>query len=664
VEVAITITKGLFSVSAVMPIASVKIVRPSGLVELRNAVLCGLAVVVAIALTNPIAESPFNDDWSYSFTVKKLLETGKLTYNGWASASLIAQAYWGLIWVKLFGFSYSVLRFSTVPLAAAAISICYLLGRHVGLNTRFAVFASLLVGVSPLYLPVASSFMTDAPGLFFTLLSMYGFARAMASPRVNPAIAWLVLGVLVGLVGGTGRQIVWVVPLAMAPYAAWIRRRDPAFVAFAIAGWVLVFAGALLTMRWFAHQPYAIPEPPISVEIKKALQKPAHFLVNVLAIPLTTIWVILPALWGVLRFELPPKRTSKQASMRIEQMRETSDEPATKNIPANGVVDYARETRSRASDGTRALVVLLLLIGPVLLAVKYRPRIAVAPWMGNTLSYQGVMGGAELAGNRPVVLPMFLRIFIAVVVLVVACIFLADLLLTLTRPLKLSRRLRQFLFFPEPGDALLPAMFIFAVAYFALLLPRCATNMAYDRYVLPLMPCVLFPLLLSYQRAGEWKVAKIGWVLLGIYALYGIGITQEITALSRARTVAANKLMTAGVHRSEIDAGFEFDFETQLENTGYINDQRILLPKGAYKKGLGTTYTLMPTYRIEFAPAIDTKETRFGRVDYTTYLYPFHRRIYIDEFKDKWWLDPVRAATHPSDKGHQIIVAPGGDDDQ
>ena len=87
---------------------------PSGSSDLRNALLCGLAVVAAMALTQPIANAPFNDDWSYSFTVKRLLETGKLTYNGWASASLIAQAYWGLIWVKAFGFSYTVLRLSTL----------------------------------------------------------------------------------------------------------------------------------------------------------------------------------------------------------------------------------------------------------------------------------------------------------------------------------------------------------------------------------------------------------------------------------------------------------------------------------------------------------------------------------------------------------------------
>ena len=205
--------------------------------DLRNALLCGLAVVAgAVVLTNPICESPFNDDWSYSFTVKHLLETGKLTYNGWASASLIAQAYWGLLWVKVFGFSYTVLRLSTLPLAAMAISLCYLLARRVGLQPRFAVFAALSVGLSPLYLPVASSFMTDAAGLFCIFLSLYLLIRAIESPGTGVAVAWLAAGLVVGLVGGTGRQIVWVVPLVVGPYAAWLRRDRRIFVFWAILG--------------------------------------------------------------------------------------------------------------------------------------------------------------------------------------------------------------------------------------------------------------------------------------------------------------------------------------------------------------------------------------------------------------------------------------------
>jgi hypothetical protein len=614
-----------------------------GFIDFRNAALCGLAVVIAVLLTNPFAESPFNDDWSYSITVRQLVQPGtlklahwaqqsasqryyfehlptrgKLIYNGWASASLIAQAYWGLLWVKLFGFSYVVLRLSTLPLAALAASICYLLGRMVGLNRQFALFSTLLMGLSPLYLPVASSFMTDAPGLFFILLSMYCLGRAMNAKTTGPAIAWLLIGSTIGMIGGTGRQFVWVVPLVMLPYTAWLRRANTTIVVCAILSWIAVLGGALYTVHWFNAQPYSIPEIPLRDELRLAIKKPPHYLLRVLAIPLTAIWVMFPALWGILL---------------------------------------------RGWKANRALIVVLAMLGPVLLLVKFRPKYGVAPWMPNTLSAQGVMGGAELAGDRPIIISMPMGVIIAIIVFTVASILMADLLIWLSRLFTAFRTVIRAVLFPENGHGLLPAMVLFALAYFTLLLPRCASNMAYDRYIIPLMPCVLFPLLLRYQREGDRKVPIASWLLLGFYALWAIGITQEVTALGRARAQAADIVIASGKRRPLIDAGFEFCNETQVLETGYVNDPRIKIPRGAFKPHEGPTYIVQSKYRLEFESASDTKPSEFGYVDYTTYLYPFHRRIYIDQYIDPWWLDPRKAATRPADKWHSVINLPDSSSD-
>src|SRR5206468_3356956 len=134
--------------------------------DLRNAALCAAAVIAAVLLAWPVAEIAFADDWSYAFTVKRLAETGHILYNGWSSPSVLTQSYWALPWVKLLGFSFTGLRFSNLPLAAGAVALTYLLGRRAGLSTSFAVFAALLLGLSPLFLPLAASFMSDVPGLF------------------------------------------------------------------------------------------------------------------------------------------------------------------------------------------------------------------------------------------------------------------------------------------------------------------------------------------------------------------------------------------------------------------------------------------------------------------------------------------------------------------
>jgi len=573
-----------------------------------------------------------------------------------------------LLWVKVFGFSYTVLRFSTLPLAALAISLCYLLGRRVGLQPRFAVFAALSVGLSPLYLPVASSFMTDAPGLFCIFLSLYLLIRAIESPKTSVAIGWLVAGLVVGLVGGTGRQIVWVVPLVVGPYAAWLRRDNLIFVFSAMLGWALVFGGALLTLAWFAHQPYSIPEISLSTDLKLAVHNRTHYMLRVLGIGFTTLWMILPSLWGICRRWV----AGFSGSERTMGVTENPSDPmvASEQLPTAAIpltppsapirLDYAvGERRSDVHFAARVVVAFVLLL-LVLLLVLRRPHYSLAPWMGNTLSRQGVMGGSELEG-RPDAMPIVVRAVSAIVVYLAACCLAADLLIWLSRPLTAVRSTIRFFLYPERGKTLLPAMTLFAAAYLVLLLPRSASNMVFDRYILVLMPCVLFPLLLSYQRQGDRKVPAASWVLFGIYTLYGLAITQDISALGRARAVATDRLIEAGKPRVQIDAGFEYDYETQLETVGHINDPRIRVPANAFKKNLGPTYCVQAAYRLEFGPTVISTQTPFGSVDYTSFVYPFHRTIYIDKYNDPWWLDPSRAATHPADKWHQLV--PSDNDD-
>jgi hypothetical protein len=580
--------------------------------DLRNAVACALAMIAAWLLTWPFVNSPFNDDWSYAFTVKQLLATGHLVYNGWASASLIAQAYWGALWVILLRSTslnlFDALRLSTLPLAAGAVALCYLLARRCGLRPSLAVFIALLLGFSPLYLPMAVSFMTDAPGVFFMFLSLYALVRAAESPGRRAAILWLALGILVGLIGGTGRQIVWIVPLAVLPYIGWLRRSDRKFALAAAGGWVVIFAGALATLKWFARQPYAIPESSLFSDLRHAAMKPAHFAMTFITIGLTTILVILPA-----------------ALMALRRWR-----------------------------GRRAAVAAAIFIAFGLVLIV-RPSYALMPWMDNTITITGVMASNELAGKRPVALPISIRAVLSFAVFAVAAILLADILLWLTKPRRAWDQTHRFFLRPPPGRVMLPAMTLFAVAYLVLLLPRCTRDMAFDRYVLPLMPCLAIPLLLREQFTVKNRLSMFAWILLGVFGFYGIATTQELQSLARARETATLRLQTAGIPRTWIDAGFEYDRWTELESTGYINDPRIHNPPHAYKKGLETTPSVQARYRIEVRPVRDTAATAFGIVSYLSYLPPFHRQVSIDRFTDPWWLDPARATTRPADRRHQLL---------
>jgi hypothetical protein len=577
----------------------------NGRSDLRNAILCTLAVVAAIFATWPFAELPFNDDWSYSWTVKQLDLTGRLTYNGWASASGIAQAYWGLIWVKAFGFSITVLRWSTIPLAAGAAAFCYLLARRAGLAAGSAVFVALVLGWSPLFLPVAATFMTDVPGLFCILFSLYAIVRGIESTRRGPAVGWLVAAAVVGLVGGTGRQIVWLAPGVGLPYAAWMLRRDRTVVAVAIVSWAGTVAAAVWTLRWFARQPYAIPEPSVARDVLNGLRHPAHMAMSVIALGLTLVLVILPGTIGLLQ--------------------------------------------RRRSNRLRFSIAGVLLVG-CLIVLMLRRRYAMMPWLDNTLDPVGVMGGSQLSGARPVALPVPVRLFLSVSVFAATALLVATGIVWLREQIA-SRRKSLFSITSVPPTVVL--MSLFAVVYTAFLIPRATRGMAFDRYVLELMPCLLIPLLLTY-RPSRW-VGRVQWTMLAVWAAYGIAATQDVTALARARQAAADEVLAAGYKRTDVDAGFEYDYLTELVTNGYLPDRRIKNPPMTYT-GADPTPSMQPLFRVEFNRVIETKPSRFPPVDYFSLLPPFHRRIYVDQFVNPYWREPGYYLTHPHERRHAIVL--------
>ena len=548
----------------------------------RIALLCAAASLLILLACWPFAPTSFNDDWSYAFTVKQLLTTGHFRYNGWATAAIIGQVYWGWLWTAILGFSFDVLRLSTFPLAGGAVALCYLLARHAGLNRSHAVFTALLLGLSPVFMPYAASFMTDVPGLFFILLSLYTLVRSAESDRTPAILAWLILGLLAGMIGGTSRQVVWIVPLAVVPYLTCLRRRHRPFVVAATLGWFLLVAVILYTMRWFAKQPFALPEPSMLVDLKHAYQKPGDFFTTLLELILTIVLLTLPA-----------------AECTMNRWR-----------------------------GRRSALALILFVACVL-ALRHRPPWSVEPWIGNTLDPRGILAHYELGGGSPVkMLSDPIRETASAVVYAVVAFILSLVIFKLASPRRFFDQLKKFVSRPEPGQVALPAMTLFALAYTALLLPRMAQGNVYDRYALPLIPCQAIPLLLLGQRHRS-RPSIPAWVALGLFTVYGIGITQELFSLGRAREIAANQLVSAGVPRTMIGGGLEYDSWTELETTGHINSARLVNPPNVYRPGLGLSPSVRPIYRLQFQPTTDDMPTPFGSVDYTTLWPPFNRKVWI-----------------------------------
>jgi hypothetical protein len=133
--------------------------------------LLALAMLALLSVLSPQGEFPINDDWVHARVVQVLLERGRLESFGldWPVARL--PGLLGALFAEVFGFSHTVLRASTLALAAAGVLACYALLRDL-LGPARALLGALVLLINPLFVNLSYSFMTDVPFLSLALCAL------------------------------------------------------------------------------------------------------------------------------------------------------------------------------------------------------------------------------------------------------------------------------------------------------------------------------------------------------------------------------------------------------------------------------------------------------------------------------------------------------------
>jgi hypothetical protein len=147
------------------------------------------AVVAAVGFRG---DFPLSDDWSYAFSSRTLCTEGHLQFLPWTGASLLLQAWYGALLCRVFGFSFEVLRLSTLVLAASGAIGFYLLLGRAGVRGPARALATVLFALDPLYVNLAFTFMTDVPFAVAAVWSGYCYVRGLGERRRT----WLVAGAL------------------------------------------------------------------------------------------------------------------------------------------------------------------------------------------------------------------------------------------------------------------------------------------------------------------------------------------------------------------------------------------------------------------------------------------------------------------------------------
>jgi hypothetical protein len=556
---------------------------------------CMLALLICVLLTRPIVSMGVADDWSYIWTARVLADTGHLVYNGWGVMPLGWLAYLGALSIKLFGFSFTIARSPVMIVSLLCAALMQRVFVRTGASESTATIATLTLVLSPLFLPLSFAFMTDIPALFVLVVCIYCCLRAFQSVYDKTALCWLALAALSNLAGGTVRQTAWLGALVMVPSAAWYMRRRRHMLLVGATLWAVSALGIALCLRWFHLQPYAVIEKVFS-----------HYHINSVFFAANTAVVPLLCLLPVMSAFVAKYPDGKR---------------------------FARNVATITGASVGALLFWWAMKSP-------HDYFSTAPFAvdGSYVTLRGV-GVGGILGFQPVVVPFAARAFLAVAIFSALSGFLVCLVSMRGKLFAADLRAKC-----EQGyisNAYLVTLFgLFSLVSLFLNVTR---NFVYDRYFLPLQFIFTLVLVRVYRQTIGERLPRLCSVVGVIYVAYAVATMHDLFAFERARLDAANEIIATGLPRTAIEGGFEYDGWTQLEQTGYVNEARIV-PAGLYHPWVPPNVpplcigwfrprspSVHPLLHLSHAPDNCYSPSRFAPVVYETWLPPRRRAIYILE---------------------------------
>ena len=586
---------------------SVADVRVSEAVKSETAVpwwdgwLCALVTLLVFLAARPYVEMGLVDDFSYVKTAWVFAHTGKLVYNGWATAMLGWQIPLATPFIRVLGDTFFAARLPVTLMLVLSVVVIHAVMVRGGLTRERAALGSLLVGLSPLTLPMAATFMTDIAGMLVIVVCLYCAMRALRAEADSAVLGWLLAGFLVGAIGGTARQIAWMAALVMMPSAAFLLRRRRGVVVLSAAMWVVSLLVLLGSMHWFNGQPFHVPEP--------LKQGPLHI-------------KLLRELWG----------TQTAAALCL----------ALLVLPV--LSEGFRVAVRRFSPGTWAGIAAASLVGTWVakFITFHLVERGFLPWTGDIVGRMDIFDSPNLwlLGVTPITWNHTARVVGSVVVVFALLVFAVAMVKSKRVSETTSQRVRgKVLTWWELAVVLVP----FCCAYIALLSPRGMWAQILDRYLLPLLILAALVLLRLCQERIAVRTGKLPWVVLAVFTLWTVAGLHDWIEGHRARLEAVARLHAAGVGDTRLNAGYEYDGMTQIQLAGAVVDPRVTYPAGFdttihYAPGLPkacrTLYqehspVIRPEYFLSYDPEPCLAPSQFGDVTYRRWLPPFEGRIHI-----------------------------------
>jgi hypothetical protein len=192
--------------------------------------------IFAELIVNPIGDFPLNDDWSYGKSVH-YLEQGDYTIGSFGAMSLFTHLMWGALFVKIFGFSFTVLRISTLVSALAGLYFLNKLVTEVTSNKFLGFLFCLTLLFNPLYFNLANTYMTDVNFNTLLIICCFFAFRFFKTGRRSYLFPFFIVSALLILI----RQFGIVMPVAFTLGCLLLKENKWTTVLYSLVGSVLVY---------------------------------------------------------------------------------------------------------------------------------------------------------------------------------------------------------------------------------------------------------------------------------------------------------------------------------------------------------------------------------------------------------------------------------------
>ena len=241
----------------------------------------GAAIPLLIAQSAGALKIPRSDDWSYLTTLFRWVDGDGLNFNNWVSMTLVGQLVLAAPVAVLARHSIGAVRVEAALIGAVGLIALYYTGVRVTQRRSAALLVAVTMTLSPLWVAMAPTFMSDIPS--FTLQMLMTAAGVKGLLTKSRRIPWLVATVALGVAGCSIRQFAIVPLIAILLAFAVIAKRDGdrALMRATIASGIIAFLAIGVLMYWWSGIPDPLkgaPMHPTSGSLREAVARGIGYL--------------------------------------------------------------------------------------------------------------------------------------------------------------------------------------------------------------------------------------------------------------------------------------------------------------------------------------------------------------------------------------------------